>query len=95
MMAVLIAAIAVSAGLLALLCLRDPKRRRSIKLPGAVQGTTARRILAAASLLPGAVFVLMGDAAAFLLWLGGYAVVGWLVTLAFSAWTKRIEASRQ
>ncbi len=37
----------------------------------------------------------MGDAAAFLLWLGGYAVVGWLVTLAFSAWTKRIEASRQ
>jgi hypothetical protein len=89
MMAMLLGAIAFSAALLALLCLGDPKRRRSIKLPGAVQGTKARRLWTAASLLPGIGYAVAGDAAAFLLWLGGYAVVGWLVTLGFSAWAKR------
>jgi hypothetical protein len=95
MMTMLLASIAFSAVLLALLCLSDPKRRRSIKLPGDGQATTARRLWTAASLLPGVAFALWGDAAAFMLWLGGYAVVGWLVTLGFSAWRKRVEGSRR
>lgn len=95
MTGMLLASIAFSAGLLALLCLGDPKRRRSIKLPGDAQGTMMRRLLTAASLLPGIVFALRGDAAACLLWLGGYAVVGWLVTLACSAWAKSVEGSRR
>jgi cobalamin synthase len=94
MMIMLLASIAVSAALLALLCLGDPKRRRSMKLSGDGQGATTRRLWTVVSLLPGLAFVLWGDAAAFLLWLGGYAVVGWLVTLGFSAWAKKVEGSR-
>lgn len=95
MMIRLLASIAFSAAVLALLCLGDPKRRRSNKLSGDGQGRTARRLWTAASLLPGVVFAVLGDAAAFLLWLSAYAVLGWLVTLAFSAWTKRAEVSRR
>jgi len=84
-MMLLLAAIAVSATFLILLCRGDPKRRRSARLPGTPQRTTARRWFTAASLLPGLAYALGGDGAAFLIWLGGYAVVGWLITLAFSA----------
>lgn len=69
----------VSAVLILLLCLHDPKRRRTLKLPGAVYGTATRRLLAAASFAPGGFYILTGNGAAFLIWLGAYAVVGWLV----------------
>lgn len=85
MMTLSLIAVAVSSAILVLLCLRDPKRMRSVRLKGAPQGTGTRRILTAASLLPGLALAVNGNAAAFLIWLGGYAVVGWLVTLSFSS----------
>lgn len=85
MMGMLLVASLFSAALLVLLCIGDPKRRRSARMPGKAHGTTARRLLVIASLLPGTGYALGGDAANFLLWLGAYAVVGWLVALSFSA----------
>lgn len=84
-MKMLLLSISFSTLLLAYLCLGDPKRRRSVKLPGTVQGVAARRILAGASLLPGCIYALRADGAAVFLWLGGYAMAGWLVTLGFAA----------
>lgn len=91
MMIILLASVAFSAVLLAFLCLGDPKRRRSARLSGKAQGTAVRRLSAAASLLPGIIYALSGDAAAFLIWLGGYAVVGWLVTLSVSGLRDKSE----
>lgn len=84
-MALLLLACIASAAILVLLCMGDPKRRRSVRRAGAAQGTMARRLLTAASLLPGMCYIVTGDPAAFLIWLGGYAVAGWLVTLFFAA----------
>lgn len=78
-----LAAIAVSAILVAVLCRTDPKRRR---VTGSVEpraGLGFRRVLALAACLPGLVFIVGGDAAAFLIWLGGCGVAGWLTALAY------------
>jgi hypothetical protein len=79
-----LAAVAVSAALLVLLALGDPKRRRTAGTRDGAQGTTVRRLLAVASLLPGIACIANGDAAAFLIWFGGCAVAGWFVTLALA-----------
>lgn len=84
MMILVLVSVIFSTALLALLCLGDPKRRRSGGLPGTAQGTAVRRLLVAASLLPGMLLALSGHPAAFLMWLGGYVVAGWLITLCFS-----------
>ncbi len=83
MVSVLVA-IVLSATLILLLALGDPKRRRTAGAAGGAQGTTVRRLLAAASLLPGIACIANGDAAAFLIWFGGCAVAGWFVTLALA-----------
>jgi hypothetical protein len=71
-----LAALAVSAALVILLCLGDPKRRRAAGLAG--QSSRARRrSLALAALAPGVVCASNGDAAAFLIWLGGSVLAGW------------------
>ncbi len=86
MMALLmpLAAILVTSALIALLAAGDPKRRRSARLPGDGQGKSVRRTLAAFACLPGAVLATMGDAAGFMLWLGGAGVAGWFVALSFA-----------
>jgi hypothetical protein len=76
-----LAAIALTTAFLIVLCLNDPKRRRTAKLPGEGHGATTRRLLAAAACLPGIACLLLGDAAAFLVWIGGLGVAGWFVTL--------------
>ncbi|MDX3911228.1 MAG: hypothetical protein QHC67_15625 [Sphingobium sp.] len=85
MMALALAAVAFSTLLLVLLCLGDPKRRRAARLRDKGQGIATRRIIAAATVLPGIGLILIGDAAAFLLWLGGSAAAGWAITLCLSA----------
>lgn len=80
----IVAAIAVSTALILLLALGDPKRRRTAGTKDGAQGTTVRRLLAVASLLPGVACFANGDAAAFLIWFGGCAVAGWFVTLALA-----------
>ncbi|WP_165322789.1 hypothetical protein [Rhizorhabdus phycosphaerae] len=86
MMALLLpsAAILLTTTLIALLAAGDPKRRRSARLSGDGQGKSLRRVLAAFACLPGAVLAAMGDAAGFMLWLGGAAVAGWFVALLFA-----------
>jgi hypothetical protein len=83
-MLILAVAIVISAAFLVLLCRSDPKRKRSVHELGAEQGTSLRRLFAAASLLPGIAYAMVGEAGSFLLWLGGYTVAGWLITLAFT-----------
>jgi hypothetical protein len=83
-MTLLLAALAISTALLVLLCLGDPKRRRSAHLPGEGQRCAVRRLVALASVAPGIACAVGSGAAAFLLWLGGYALVGWLMVLAFA-----------
>ena len=73
-------AILISATLILLLGLGDPKRRRAAR-QGEGQGSPLRRLLAVGAFLPGLTFILFSDAAAILLWLGGTAVAGWVVTL--------------
>lgn len=86
MMSLLIlASLATSSALIALLCLNDPKRRRALGLPGAPNNSARRRLMVCAAILPGLILAIAGDAAAFLLWLGGCAVTGWLITMAQSA----------
>lgn len=96
---VAIAAVAFSAILIALLCRGDPKRRRTAHAAGTSQSATVRRMLVAIACLPGLLIVLSGDAAAFLIWLGGSTAIGWLITLWF-AWsslkrTSSLSLSRQ
>lgn len=83
-MPLLFIAIAFSGLFITLLCIGDPKRRRSAYVPGEAQSAALRRLFAAAAVAPGVACALSGDAAAFLLWLGGCGVIGWLVTLAFA-----------
>lgn len=87
MMGPVLAGVALSTLALLLLCLGDPKRRRTAGAKGAGQSLTMRRLLLGACLLPGLWFIAMADAAAFLIWLGGAAAVGWLVTMGLAALT--------
>ncbi|QXQ07155.1 hypothetical protein KX816_03640 [Sphingosinicellaceae bacterium] len=80
-----LAAIAVSAILIISLCRSDPKRRRAAGNRIAARGTPLRWLLAALICLPGAYFIAVGDAAGFLIWLGGCGLIGWLIVLAFGA----------
>lgn len=76
-------ALALSGVAILALCLGDPKRRRTAGDGG---GMTARqrRLLAALTCLPGLGCALVGDSAAFLMWLGGCALIGWTLTTRFS-----------
>jgi len=78
------AALAVSAAFILWLSLGDPKRRRAEKLAGAGHSPALRRMLALGAMLPGLAIAASGDAAAFLIWLGGSAVIGWIVALGLS-----------
>lgn len=80
---VAILAIAFSAVVIVLLGRGDPKRRRTARLQGEGQRAGTRRMLALLACLPGAYCALIGDAAAFMIWLGGCGVAGWFVALGF------------
>jgi hypothetical protein len=65
------------------LCIGDPKRRRAAgSHPGMPVGL--RRFLTVAACTPGAACLLLGEAAAFMLWLGGSALSGWFVASYFA-----------
>lgn len=80
-----LAAVALSAIPILLLCFGDPKRRRSVEKKGNGMATRQRRILAALACVPGVVCALAGDSAAFLMWVGGCALVGWAAALVLGA----------
>lgn len=76
-------ALTFSAGIIVALCIGDPKRRRTAGLADGGMPVATRRVLAGAACLPGLACVLLGDAAAFMIWLGGCSVAGWLVASGF------------
>ncbi|MET1753975.1 hypothetical protein ABVV53_00630 [Novosphingobium sp. RD2P27] len=84
-----LASLAASSAVIALLCLTDPKRRRALGLQAATNNSAHRGLVVCAAILPGLILAVAGDAAAFLLWLGGCAVIGWLITTANSAHRER------
>lgn len=78
-----LAALALSAVPIVLLGIGDPKRRRAA---GAKDGSASgqRWLLVIAACLPGLACALLGDSAAFIMWLGGSALLGWSVAAYFS-----------
>ncbi|AJR23389.1 hypothetical protein TZ53_06195 [Sphingobium sp. YBL2] len=72
-------ALGVSAVVVVFLCIGDPKRRRSSGASGKVQSRMQRWCLTGVLCLPGIAFALSGDAAAFMMWLGGTAFIGWII----------------
>lgn len=76
MVGLALSALGLSAFPLALLCLFDPKRRR-VAGAGPAMMLRHRRSLVATATLPGLGCLLLGNTAAFTLWLGGVALLGW------------------
>lgn len=72
-------AIAYSSVMILMLWHADPKRLRTAGRALGGDGTAKRRILAVATLLPGVLIASLGDSAAFLVWFGTCALVGWLI----------------
>jgi len=83
-MLLVLVATAISALILHALCLGDPKRNRAAGMREAGQTKRQRQVLTAAICLPGLICALTGDAAAFLIWLGGCGVIGWSLAIWFS-----------
>lgn len=79
MISLALVALALSTVAIVLLCLGDPKRRRAVGGKDGGMASGQRRMLVAAACVPGAFCALLGDAAAFLMWLGGCALVGWIL----------------
>ena len=72
-----LAALAFSLAMIALLWRGDPKRRRISGLRDVGQGGWRHRLAVVTALLPGVILAIIGDSAAFLVWLGGCALGGW------------------
>lgn len=75
----LLVAIVLSLAIIAALWRGDPKRRRVAGLGAIAPGANLRRFMVVLLLLPGLVLALLGDSAAFLVWLGSCAIGGWLI----------------
>lgn len=67
------------------LCLGDPKRMRTSGLTGMAASVRMRIAVTLIALSPGIVLALMGDAPAFLVWLGACALAGWVTTIWLSS----------
>jgi hypothetical protein len=80
--ALLLSAMAIMA-----LGLQDPKRLRTGNHPREMMAPHRRRTLAAIACVPGLGCLLLGNTAAFLMWLGGCALFGWAIAGYFSGRT--------
>ena len=89
MVATALVALLLSAVPILLLCVGDPKRRRTTGQKNGGMAPAPRRWLLAAACLPGSACALVGDAASFLMWLGGCALWGWALATYFSAKTPK------
>jgi len=72
-------ALVLSAVPIVMLCMGDPKRRRAVGGKGSGMAPGQRRLLVVVACIPGAICAGLGDAAAFLMWLGGCALIGWIL----------------
>jgi hypothetical protein len=62
----------------------DPRRA-----PERAGAKGLRRLATALAILPGVLLVAIGEWAAFLIWLGAIAVLGWIIAAVFSAFVMR------
>ncbi|ATY32965.1 hypothetical protein [Sphingomonas psychrotolerans] len=67
-----------------LLCVGDPKRRRAAGERGGA-ASRPRSMFVIMACIPGFACALLGDSAAFMLWLGGTALLGWAAAASFVA----------
>jgi hypothetical protein len=70
-----------------LLCTGDPKRRRATGERHRA-ASPPRAMLVGAACVPGFACALLGDTAAFMLRLGGIALLGWAAAASFAAGTQ-------
>jgi len=75
---------AISAVILALLGVRDPKRLRNLKNGELPLSSGARRGLAGLVLAPGVVLACLGQWWAFFIWLGATCAAGWVTAQALA-----------
>lgn len=85
----LLLAVACSAIFLLLLGISDPKRQRAAGRQGKAHAPAVRPLLVVFAALPGVLYAFTAASAAFLIWLGGCTVIGWLITMLLSTRQKR------
>ena len=94
----LLVAVCVTAAMLAMLALHDPKRVRTVARAGGQRGRTfgkpARVAFGIASIAPGAMLAAHGEWPAFLLWFGSSCAVGWFLTVILAPPPRRERARR-
>ncbi len=94
----LLGSICVTAAMLAMLALHDPKRVRTVARAGGQRGRTfgkpARVAFGTASIVPGVVLGVYGEWPAFLLWFGTSCAVGWLLTVVLAPPPRRERTRR-
>jgi hypothetical protein len=92
MLLLILLSVGFTAAALLPMCVGDPKRRRTARLVLGSHSKAVRRVLVLAALLPGVALVLDGRVAAFLIWLGASAILGWLLTLVIAQFgTPRVD----
>jgi hypothetical protein len=79
------AAFIVSGAAMLLLCQQDPKRLRAAGSKAKGMTAARRRALVAVTCLPGLGCAILGNSGAFVIWLGGCALFGWLLATYHSA----------
>lgn len=82
-------ALVLSAIPIVALCIGDPKRRRTVGRKEGAMPSDRRRLLLAIACAPGLACALLGDAPAFLIWLGGCVLIGWTLAARFPAHPSR------
>lgn len=91
MIATALLAILCSGTIILALCNRDPKRLRTTDGKLTAMAPRHRRLLVAVACIPGIACLLLGNTAAFLMWLGGCALLGWALAGYYGA--RRSERS--
>lgn len=93
-----LAAVGVTASILTLLALHDPKRVRTVARAVGSRGRTfgkpVRIALGSASIAPGVVLALYNEWPAFLIWIGISCGIGWVLTIVLAPPPRRDRASR-
>ena len=74
----------ITGGLLGWLARRDPNRLKQLRSAAKPMPLSQRRLIAAASVLPGLILMLGGFWSALMIWVGLSVVTGWLLALRFS-----------
>jgi hypothetical protein len=94
----LLCATAVSAAMLAMLALHDPKRVRTVARGGGRRGRTFAKAtrfgFGCVAIAPGVLLAVYGEWPAFLLWLGASCAVGWLLAVVLAPPPRRERIRR-